>query len=128
MPNYKKLLCAAVAVSFASSAFAAEEVIEVIPTLVSVENRLEDSDTRNRFGGCLAGLPPGTVTLAGCNASFVTFACDGSGGITKSAGNTAFNNANLAFVTGQAMKARVTDQVVLDGVCLAVNAQVTRTP
>ncbi|MDA8962191.1 hypothetical protein N9H37_02435 [Congregibacter sp.] len=127
---YKKIgLGACLLLTLSQGALAQDEqVIEVVPLTVSVENRTEDNGSRQRFTGCLAGLPAGTVSLAGCNPDFIMFGCDGSAGISKSAANIAFNNANLAFVAELPLKARVTRLVNADGLCLAVNSQVTRLP
>ena len=107
---------------------AAEQVIEAVIELVSVENRTMDGGTRYEFSGCIAKVPANTVTLNGCNTDYIMFGCDGSAGIPKAQGKTAFDAANLAFVTGLPLKARITDQVNLDGVCLAVNTQVQAAP
>jgi len=123
------IVCLASALPVVSAAVsAAEQVIEEVPILVSVENRTMEGGTRYKFTGCLAKLPANTITLNGCNTDYIMFGCDGSVGIPKAQAKTAFDAANLAFVTGLPLKARVTDQANMDGVCLAVNTQVAAAP
>ena len=111
------------------TASAAEQVIIAIPQIVAVESRAPASEPnaeRRRFGGCYAALPANTVTMNGCNPSYVTFACDGSTSITKNQAKLSYDNAVLAYVLNTSVKIRMTDQINLDGVCGALNSQVAR--
>jgi len=112
------------AVSQAS--FAAEQVINAMPQIVGVESREMDSGSRRKFGGCFASFPANTITLSGCNTDYVTFACDGSSSISKSQAKLSYDNATLAYVLDTNVKIRLTDQIKLDGMCTAINAQVAR--
>lgn len=108
------------------SVYAAEQVINAIPQIVGVESREMDSGTRRKFGGCFASFPADTISLAGCNTEYVTFACDGSSSISKSQAKLSYDNATLAYVLDTNVKIRLTDAIKLDGMCTAINAQVAR--
>jgi len=120
-------LSVALAVGAVSQAsFAAEQVILAMPQIVATESRAMDSGSRNKFGGCYASFPDNTITLSGCNSRYVTFACDGSSSISKSQAKLMIDNATLAYVLDTNVKIRLTDQIKLDGMCTAINAQVAR--
>lgn len=76
-----------------------------------------------RFGGCMAFLNKKNSSLDCSN--WVTFDCAGDlDGNTKSAGNRKFNTSQLALVTGNKVKAQITDSQKINGQCFVMRLDV----
>lgn len=75
------------------------------------------------FGSCMAYLTKKNSSLD-CS-QWVTFDCAGDlDGNTKADGNRKFNSAQLALVTGNKVKAQVTDSKKINGQCFVVRLDV----
>lgn len=82
--------------------------------LATLQKLVTDTAT----GTCAAWVAPGPQdnsyrSLPDCNNRWVSFDCAGDFA-SKSYGNTAFNTAQLAFVTGRQVQIEVTDGQRLD--------------
>lgn len=74
----------------------------------------------SEFGGCMARLSKNLANHGVDCTSWVTFDCQAeSSAITKSAANTLYQTAQLAFITGRVVKVLAVDSVKVDGQCLA---------
>ena len=122
------IFSAGASVIVAPHAAAASQLLQLPIKLVGVDNRevIEaDGTKRLKLTGCFAALNGAPINLNGCRSDYVVFGCDGSAGISKSAGQQAYSAAQLAFAMAKPLKMRVYDNVIIDGICWAANAQVS---
>ena len=99
------------------SAFAASEGFNATVTKVMVDTAA--------FGACAATIDPAPETkLATCGANWVSFDCSGEGGTSRSTSANLLSMAQLAYITGNTVRVVVTDNVIINGKCLATQLQV----
>ena len=78
-----------------------------------------DSD---KFGGCMAAVDIDIASTApGCNDGYVTFDCKGDFQ-DPSIGNRFLEMAQVAYVTGKAMRFSIDTNLQHNGFCLATRA------
>ena len=83
-----------------------------------------------RWGGCAArladGVASGDLNMDMCrNANWVTFDCAGSMGTSKASAQRMFDSAQMAAVTGGAVRITVTDEGPINGMCRSTAIYVT---
>jgi hypothetical protein len=124
MTNSKCLTISAICAFVVAEAFAVNGVGNG-----NVQQVMKRSD--GGFGGCMAyvteapvGVNGGTAPACGSFPGWISFSCTGDFN-TKSEGQSAFDLANLALVTGNTLQYYVTDTQKHNGKCFAYDVRAT---
>lgn len=111
------MLCIGTTLSFSASADFQKYETKVV--------RIVLDDTR--YAGCMAEVVP-NLSLAGCNARFVTFDCSGQLGTSSKVSSGMLSGAQLAMVTGNKILLNVVNNKTANGICLATRLDNYNTP
>jgi len=66
------------------------------------------------------------VSLPGCNSQYILFGCDGTMAWSKSEAEGMWSTVQMAYITNHALKIRVDNDYVKNGVCSALNVQLVK--